>query len=45
MVVASGQQYNIGGKPAVTLYTYITAVQLHQNKGKQRQRYTKTKLS
>ena len=33
MVVALGQQYNIGEKPTVTLYTYITlliAMQGHQ---------------
>ena len=42
-VVVYDQQYNVGEKPAVILYTYIIAIQVHQNRGK-RQRYTKIKL-
>ena len=33
MVAASGQQYDIGEKPAVILHTFTIAVQVHQNKG------------
>ena len=34
MVITLGQQYNVGEKPTVILYTYI-AMQGHQQKGKQ----------
>ena len=35
MVVTLGQQYNVGEKPTVILYTYIIAMQGHQQKGRQ----------
>ena len=34
LIVASGQQYVIGEKPTVMLFTYIIAMQVHQNKCK-----------
>ena len=45
MVAASSRQYNIGEKFAAMLYTYIIAMQVHQNRGKRQQRGTKIKLS
>ena len=37
MVITLGQQYNVGEKPTVILYTYFTliAMQGHQQKGRQ----------
>ena len=35
MVITLGQQYNVGEKPTVILYTYIIAMQGHQQKGRQ----------
>ena len=36
MVITLGQQYNVGEKPTVILYTYINrAMQGHQQKGRQ----------
>ena len=37
MVITLGQQYNVGEKPTVILYTYIKliALQGHQQKGRQ----------
>ena len=34
MVVTLGQQYNVGEKPTVILYTYIIAMQGHQKNSK-----------
>ena len=33
VVVALGQQYNVGEKPAIMLVTYTTSMQVHQKRG------------
>ena len=35
MVITLGQQYNVEEKPTVILYTYVNAMQGHQQKGRQ----------
>ena len=32
-VITEGQQYNVGEKPTVIMYTYIIAMQVHQKRG------------